>query len=183
MNMLGAPKYTVNMQRREQERVARKKERRIRWWEHWEQRDEEYRLHEQQGLSPPVASEYSSSSEEEGVMGGGLPPRSGILRPLTESCRCRRGAGARGGRGSTRHRAVRGRSGARRGSTGACLRGIWECCGDGDKRPTLEEDEARLLDLEVSGRSSRCSSFEGLALSPLLSCSQGGADRPRACAC
>jgi hypothetical protein len=81
MNMLGAPKYTVNTQRREQERVARKKERRIRRWEHWEQRDEEYRLHEQQGLSPPAASEYSLSSEEEGVMGGGLPPRSGILRP------------------------------------------------------------------------------------------------------
>jgi hypothetical protein len=40
----------------------------------------------------------------------------------------------------------------------------------------------RLLHLEVSGRSSRRSGFEGLALSPLLSCSQGGADRPRACA-
>jgi hypothetical protein len=52
-------------QRREQERAARKKERRIRRWERWEQRDEEFRLHEQQGLSPPATLEDSSSEEEE----------------------------------------------------------------------------------------------------------------------
>jgi hypothetical protein len=40
-------------QRREQERAARTKERRIPWPERWEQRDTEFRLREQQGLSPP----------------------------------------------------------------------------------------------------------------------------------
>jgi hypothetical protein len=48
-----------------QERAARKKEKRIRRWEGREQRDEEYRLREQQGLSPPVTPENSSSGEEE----------------------------------------------------------------------------------------------------------------------
>jgi hypothetical protein len=47
---------------REQEWAAHKKERGIR---HLEQRDEEFRLREQQGLPPPVTSEYSSSKEEE----------------------------------------------------------------------------------------------------------------------
>jgi hypothetical protein len=41
------------------------KERRIQRWEHREQRDEEFRLREQQGLSPPATSEYSSSGEGE----------------------------------------------------------------------------------------------------------------------
>jgi hypothetical protein len=52
-------------QRREQERAARKKERRTRQWERREQRVEEFRLREQQGLSPPATSEYLSSGEEE----------------------------------------------------------------------------------------------------------------------
>jgi hypothetical protein len=107
--------------------------------------------------------------------------------PVAKSCRGGRGAGARGGRGSTRHRAVRGRGGARRGSTSACRRGIWECCGGDDKRHssirwTLEKEEARLVHLEVSSRSSRRSGFEGLELSLLFSCSQCGADRPHTCA-
>jgi hypothetical protein len=63
------------VQRREQERAARKKERRIRWRERQEQRDEEFRLHELQGLSPPATSEYSSSGEgEEEESDGGQPP-------------------------------------------------------------------------------------------------------------
>jgi hypothetical protein len=45
--------------------VARKKERWIRWWDHREQRDEEFRLREQQGLSPSTTSEESSSSSSE----------------------------------------------------------------------------------------------------------------------
>jgi hypothetical protein len=69
-------------QRREQERVAHKKERRIRRRERREQRDKEYRLHEQQGLSPPMISEYSSSGEgeEEESDGGQAPLRGGSLR-------------------------------------------------------------------------------------------------------
>jgi hypothetical protein len=70
----------------------------------------------------------------------------------------------------------------------ACLGGVWESCGGGNRRHssvrrTLEKEEARFIHLEVSGRSSRRSGFEGLALSPLLSCSQGGTDHPRTCAC
>jgi hypothetical protein len=52
-------------QRREQERAVRKKEKRIRWRERREQRNEEFRLREQQRLSPPATSEDSSSGEEE----------------------------------------------------------------------------------------------------------------------
>jgi hypothetical protein len=52
-------------QRREKERATRKKEKRIRWRERREQRSEEFRLREQQGLSLPVTSKYSSSEEEE----------------------------------------------------------------------------------------------------------------------
>jgi hypothetical protein len=65
-------------QRREPERVARKKEKRIRRWERREWRDEEFRLREQQGLSPPATSEDSSSGEEEEEEGDGgqaLPER------------------------------------------------------------------------------------------------------------
>jgi hypothetical protein len=63
--------------------VTQKKERGIRRRERWEQRDEEFRLREQQGLSPPVTSEYLSSEEEEEEEsdGGQAPLRGGNLRP------------------------------------------------------------------------------------------------------
>jgi hypothetical protein len=56
---------------------ARKKEKRIRRWELWEQKSVEFRLREQQGLSSPATSEYSSSDEEEEESDGGraLPKR------------------------------------------------------------------------------------------------------------
>jgi hypothetical protein len=57
-----------------QERVAHKKEKRIRRRERREQQDEEYRLHEQQGLSPPVTPENSSSGELEEESGEGQAP-------------------------------------------------------------------------------------------------------------
>jgi hypothetical protein len=60
-----AQECTRTAQRREQERVARKKERRIQRQERREQRSEEFQLGEQQGLSSPGTSEYSSSDEEE----------------------------------------------------------------------------------------------------------------------
>jgi hypothetical protein len=50
---------------REQERVARKKEKGIRRRERREQRSEEFRPREQQGLSSPATLEFSSSNEEE----------------------------------------------------------------------------------------------------------------------
>jgi hypothetical protein len=52
-------------QRREQERAARAKEKRLWRREHLEQYNEEYRLREQQGLSPLLAPVNSSSDEEE----------------------------------------------------------------------------------------------------------------------
>jgi hypothetical protein len=58
-----------------QERETREKERRIRWRESREQRDEEYRLREQQGLSPSATSKYSSSGGgEEDESDRGQPP-------------------------------------------------------------------------------------------------------------
>jgi hypothetical protein len=64
------------VQRQEKERVARAKERRIRRWEHLEQYNEEYRLREQWGLSPPLAPANSSleEEEEEGSDGGCAAP-------------------------------------------------------------------------------------------------------------
>jgi hypothetical protein len=52
-------------QRREQERVARAKEKKFRRREHLEQYNEEYRLREQWGLSPLLVPGNSSSEEEE----------------------------------------------------------------------------------------------------------------------
>jgi hypothetical protein len=57
-------------QRREREREAHAKEQRIRRRERLEQYNEEYRLSEQQGLSPPLAPVNSSSDEEEESDGG-----------------------------------------------------------------------------------------------------------------
>jgi hypothetical protein len=62
--------------------VAHKKEKRIWRRERREQRDEEFRLCEQQGLSPLATSEDSSSGEEEEDSDrGGLLPRGGSPRP------------------------------------------------------------------------------------------------------
>jgi hypothetical protein len=57
-----APRRAHAAQRQEQERVARRMERRLRRRERREGRDEEFRLREQHGLSPPATSEDSSSS-------------------------------------------------------------------------------------------------------------------------
>jgi hypothetical protein len=51
--------------RRGQERAARAKEKKLRRQERLEQYNKEYRLREQQGLSPPPALAISSSNEEE----------------------------------------------------------------------------------------------------------------------
>jgi hypothetical protein len=179
-------------QRPEQEKAARKKERRIRRRERREQRDEEYQLREQQGLSPPATPENSSSDEEEEEEsnGGASPPPPDVesSAPVAKGRRGGRGAGARAGCGNTHHRAVRGRGGVRRGGTGERRESVWERCDGDDGRHrsacrTLEEEETRLLHLEVSSHSSRRSGFEGLELSFLSPCSQGGADHPRPCAC
>jgi hypothetical protein len=57
-------------QRREKERAARAKEKRLRWRKRLEQYNEEYQLREQQALSPPLAPTNSSSDEEEESDGG-----------------------------------------------------------------------------------------------------------------
>jgi hypothetical protein len=68
---------------------VRKNERRIRRRERLEQRDEEFRLSEQQGLSPLATSEYSSSGgeEKEESDGGRAPLRGGSLRRRRRSKR------------------------------------------------------------------------------------------------
>jgi hypothetical protein len=57
-------------QRREQERAARAKEKRLRRRECLEQYNKEYRLCDQQGLSSPLAPANSSSDEEDESDGG-----------------------------------------------------------------------------------------------------------------
>jgi hypothetical protein len=52
-------------QQREQEPAALAKERKIRQRERLEQHNEEYRMREKQGLSPPSVLVNSSSDEEE----------------------------------------------------------------------------------------------------------------------
>jgi hypothetical protein len=59
------------------------------------QESKEYRLREQQGLSPPMTPENSSSEEEEEESDG--PPREvESPTPVTEGRRGGRGVGARG---------------------------------------------------------------------------------------
>jgi hypothetical protein len=52
-------------QQRDQDLAARAKERKIRKQEHLDRHNEDYRLHEQQDLSPPPGLVNSSSDEEE----------------------------------------------------------------------------------------------------------------------
>jgi hypothetical protein len=61
-------------QQREQEQAAHAKEKRLRRRERLEQYNEEYRLREQQGLSPLLAPANSSSDEEEESDGGRVTP-------------------------------------------------------------------------------------------------------------
>jgi hypothetical protein len=101
---------------------------------------------------------------------GGRPPwEVGACAPHTKSRGGGRGTSAWGGHGSARHQAVYERGGARREGADMHHRGVRECCsGNTDchhsVRRALEEEEARLLHLEVSSRFSRCSGFEGLEL-------------------
>jgi hypothetical protein len=178
------------VQQREQERAAWKKERGIRLRERREQRDEEFRLHEQQGLSPPVMSEYSSEEEEEEEEsdGGQAPPERWEPAPLTESRRGGGGTKAWGGREGARRRVVYERGGANRGVADTRRGGVWRRDGGGvghglSARQALEKEEAGLLHPEVGHRSSRHSVSRGVSLIFLISCSQGGADRPSPCAC
>jgi hypothetical protein len=71
-------------QRRVQEQAARKKERRIGWQEHREQRDEEYRLREQHGLLSPRRLRRTRCQyrrKKRSVTGGRPPLRGGIPLP------------------------------------------------------------------------------------------------------
>jgi hypothetical protein len=105
------------VQRREQEWAARMKEKRIRCRE---QQDEEYRLREQQGLSPPATPENSSEEEEEEEEsdGGRAPPERSPPPPSPRTVGGSSGACARDGRRGARRQAVSGRGGACRGGAG-----------------------------------------------------------------
>jgi hypothetical protein len=95
--------------------------------------------------SPLAPANSSSSSEEENDGGGGL--RGGIPRPVTTGC----GVGTRGGRGGTRHQVINGGARERHGGAGE-RHGSVGGRNSGAPR-TLEEEEAGLLQLEVSSTS------------------------------
>jgi hypothetical protein len=70
----------------EQERVARKKEKRIRWQVRREQRDKEFWLREQQGLSPPGDIRRLVVRRGGGERWGTNSPREvGAFAPLAQS--------------------------------------------------------------------------------------------------
>jgi hypothetical protein len=71
--------------------------------------------------------------------------------PVSTGRRASCGAGARGGRGGTRLRVISGGARERRGGAGKCHGGAGGC--NSGTPQTLEEDEARLLQLEVSSAS------------------------------
>jgi hypothetical protein len=102
--------------------VARKKEKGIRRWERRERRSEEFRLREQQGLSSPATSEFSSSDEEEEEESDGGRASPERWEPSLPSPRVAEaaeetapGAGARRWASYERGHAHRGGAGARRG--------------------------------------------------------------------
>jgi hypothetical protein len=78
------------------------------------------------------------------------------VEPSAPVAKGRRGAGTRGWHGSARRRAIRGRGGARRRGAGERRGSVLEHCGgDGGRHRracrAVEEEEERLLHLEVSG--------------------------------
>jgi hypothetical protein len=79
-----------------------KKEKRIRRRERREQRSEEFRLHEQQGLSSPSTSEYLSSDEGEEESDGGrpLPARWEPAPPLPRAAEAAKETAPRAGVGA-----------------------------------------------------------------------------------
>jgi hypothetical protein len=87
--------------RREQEKASHK-ERRIRWQEHREQQDEEYRLREQHGLSPLVTQRTRRQEKRKkrramrGGVGGNRARRwMPTQQPLESSTLLRKGYGRR----------------------------------------------------------------------------------------
>jgi hypothetical protein len=141
--------------------VARKKERRIRRWERREQRSEEFRLREQQGLSSPGTSEYSSSDDddEEENDGGRAPPERWEPSPpspraaeAAEETTPGAGVGAPAARQPTRKvtRAAETAGGCGDGHTGS---------GNNVCRAP-EEEETRFFHPEVGDRSPIAASFK-----------------------
>jgi hypothetical protein len=146
------------VQRREQERAAHRKERRIQRWELQEQESEEYRLREQQGLppSPAMPENSSSSGEEEEESDRGRPPRGGIPHPRHQGPQRRQWSRRPW---QVRRHTPPAASGAgtcaRRRGNSECRGGAGECySGDDGRRSgasrTREEEETGLLQFEVS---------------------------------
>jgi hypothetical protein len=126
-------------QRREQEWAAHAKDRRLRRWKRLEQYDKEFQLHEQQGLSPPLAPANSSSEEEEEEEsdGGRATPREvEYSTPITTGRGGGRGPNARGERGGACRRVIGG---------GAC-----GCCGSAGGRDEGTPEPSRKRKLGFS---------------------------------
>jgi hypothetical protein len=156
-------------QRPEQERVAHKKEKRIQRRERREQRNGEFWLREQLGLSSLATSEYSSSDEEEEESDGGraLPREVGAFALLAQSRGGGGGDSAWGGRGSARRQAAFERGNARRRGAGARRWDNWGCSGGHAGggiyvRRAPEEEETRTFHPEVGDRSSVVASFRSV---------------------
>jgi hypothetical protein len=161
-----------------------KKEKKIRRRERREQRSDEFRLREPQGLSFPATSEYSSLDEEEEESDGrrALPERWESAPPSPRAAEAAEetapgaGAGASTARQPTREATcVRGGAGARRGDDWGCGGGH---VGRGhNARRAPEEEEEGLFHPEVSDLSPKCHVFETPVPDFSFSCSQGGAHR------
>jgi hypothetical protein len=137
-------------QQREQERVVSAKEMKLRRWERQEQHNEEYRLREQQGLSPSPALANSSSDEEESDGERTTSHRWEPAPPIATGRGSGHGIGPQGGHRTAHRRAIR--AGASRCHGGAGGR-------SGGTTPALKEEEAGILQFVVSSASPRAPSI------------------------
>jgi hypothetical protein len=185
-------------QQRERERVVRRRERDARHREHRERRSEEFRLRVQQGLSSPGTEEYSSSDEEEEeeeeeVREQVLPDRWEPAPPSPEPTPVAGvpspGAGAE--EPATRQSMTEAAQAAVARATGASVRAAeaptreagparggdgWRCGRDRARNVggDLEEEEARLLLLEVRNCLLRGRVPDRREPDGLFPCPQGG---------
>jgi hypothetical protein len=171
-------------QRREQEREARRKERMNRRREHREQESEEYRLHEQQGLSPPATLENSSSEEvEEGESDGGWAPAE-RWDPPPPSPRvievAKKQAPAAGVEALAAGRSVE--EAARVAKAPASATTVATGAVEAPPEPSRKRKRG-FSSLRYGAFSPGAHDFEGLELSFMFLRSQGGTDRPRPRAC
>jgi hypothetical protein len=137
-------------QQREQERAAHGKEQRIRRRERLEQYNEEYRLREQQGLCPPPPLENSLSDEKEEIDGGRVVPDK--WEPAPPSPQAEGAAVELAPEAGVEPPAVEPSEEVPAGAAEAPVRTM-------EVPPALDEEEAGILQFEVSSVSPRAPSI------------------------